>query len=245
VKWHGAAELFPVINYGLQSFTTIGSWALDFVATYPNADKTSLLCIDIGTRLFPQHPPPNVTFQLGDILKQDAQEWENRFAFVHQRLLTFALKYEQWDEVIRKIYTITAPGGWAQLLEANPLSHSAECGPITARAVEILKALEKAVGLDYLCSLRLEGLMKQAGFVDVQIALRETPLGASYGEIGKKWAEIIIGGFRGIKSPVLRLGGFGLVRDEKDYDDLMHQMELEWNKPAYTVSWCVAVGRKA
>lgn len=69
--------------------------------------------------------------------------------------------------------------------------------------------------------------MKQAGFVDVQITLRETPLGASYGEIGTKWVEIIMGGFRRIKSPVLQFGGLGLVRDEKDYDDLMHQMELE------------------
>ncbi|KAF5327441.1 hypothetical protein D9619_004197 [Psilocybe cf. subviscida] len=217
-----------------------GSWALDFAATYPNADKASLLCIDIGARLFPQYPPLNVAFQLGDILKQNAQEWENRFAFVHQRLLIFAFKYQQWNKVIRKIYTITAQ----ELLEGNFLSHFVDCGPVTARAVQISKALEKALGLDFLCSLRLEGLMKKHGFINVEVILRETPIGASYGEMGTKVAEDVMGVFRGFKSPTLRLGGFGLVDDEEDYDNLMDQMELEWNQPGCKVGWYVAIGRK-
>lgn len=203
-----------------------------------------MLCIDIGTRLFPQHPPPNVTFQLNDILAQDAHEWENRFAFVHQRLLMAAFKYDQWEKIIRKIHTITSPGGWAQLLEANVLNHFADYGPATARSLEVYKALAKASELDFLCSLRLEELMKKAGFVDVQVILRETPLGASYGEMGVRYAENMMGMFRGLKSPTLRLVGFGLLRDEKDYDDLMDQMESEWNQPGCKVGWYIVVGKK-
>lgn len=222
----------------------IGVWALDFVSTYPNADKAKVLCIDIGARLFPKSPPRNVTFQLGDILKQDAREWENRFAFVHQRLLVGAFLYEQWWTVIQKIYTITAPGGWAQLLEANFPSHFIDCGPGTARFLEVYQALEKASGIDILCTLRLEGLMKKAGFVDVQVTLRETPLGALYGKMGTQFAENLMGIFRGHKTPTLRLGGFGLVYDEQDYDELMAQMESEWDKRGCKTGWYVLVGRK-
>lgn len=222
----------------------VGIWALDFVSTYPNADKARVLCIDIGSRLFPQLPPPNVTFQLGDIVKQDAREWENRFAFVHQRLLMAALLYEQWEPVIQKIHTITAPGGWVQLLEANFLSHYINCGPATAKSVEVYTALEKACGVDFLCSLRLEGLMKKAGFVDVQVTLRETPVGAVYGEMGGQFAENMMNMFRALKTPVLRSGGFGLVGDEQDYDDIMDQMESEWNKHGCNFGWYVVVGRK-
>lgn len=141
------------------SLQPLRAWALDFAAMYPNADKTSVLCIDIDTRLLPQHPPPNVTFQLGDIFKQAARDWENRFAFVHQRLLIGALKYDQWEEVIRPIYAIIAPGGWAQLLESNYFNHFGDCGLATARALELFKVLGKVSELVFPCSLRLEGLV--------------------------------------------------------------------------------------
>ncbi|KAF5322660.1 hypothetical protein D9619_001284 [Psilocybe cf. subviscida] len=187
-----------------------GVWALDFAATYPNAEK--------GHNTLHRH-------------RQDAVEWENRFSFVHQRMLLLGLKHEQWDEVIRKIYTITAPGGWAQLFEWNFLSHCGDCGPFTARLIEVFKAYEKASGMDFLCTLRLEELMKKAGFRDVQLTVRETLLGASYGEMGEKFAEDIICAFRAFKSSIFRLGGFGLLHNEQDYDDLMDEVELEWNNP--------------
>jgi hypothetical protein len=49
--------------------------------------------------------------------------------------------------------------------------------------------------------------MKKAGFIDVQLIIRENPLGAFHGEMGIKSAENIMGLFRGFKSPILRLGG--------------------------------------
>ncbi|KAF5314420.1 hypothetical protein D9619_011992 [Psilocybe cf. subviscida] len=167
------------------------------------------------------------TLQLGDILRQDAKEWENQFALVHQRLLALGFQYDQWDEVIRTIYTVTAPGGWAQLLEVNPLSHCGDGKPFTARFLEIFKALEKL--LDWTFTLTLRGV----------------PIGAAYGEMGKKWAEDVISVFRELKSQILRSGGFGLVGDEKDYDNLMDQMELEWDNLGYKFDWYIAVGRKA
>lgn len=226
----------------------VGIWPLDFVSTYPNADKTKVLCIDIGARLFPQSPPPNVTFQLGDILTQNVEEWENRFAFVHQRLLAFALKYNQWDDVVNKIYTMTAPGGWAQFLDVDAVSHChSECGPATARLMEIIRALGNASGLDLLCPRRLPSLMERAGFVDIQVTLRDVPVGAPHGDIGAKFSKSVMAVFRGVKTPVLRFGGLGLVSDEHDFDNLMNQMELEWNtrEQGYAAGWYIIIGRKA
>lgn len=166
---------------------------------------------------------------------------------MHQRLLIFALKYEQWENVVSKIYDMTAPGGWAQLLEVDTISHGpSDYGPATTRVMEVLKALEKASGLDLGCSLRLQGLMKKVGFVNVQVTLRDVPIGTSHGEMGAKFSANNMTVFRGLKTPVLRLGGFGLVHDERDYDNLMDQMELEWNngKPGCGAGWYTVVGRK-
>lgn len=87
--------------------------------------------------------------------------------------------------------------------------------------------------------------MKAAGFVDVQVEERVTPLGAWNGEVGRRFADNTITVFRGLKAAVLKFGGLGVVRDGADYDTLTDEAEREWAAgPGANVCWYMIIGRK-
>lgn len=129
-----------------------GAWVLDFVESYPNAKKAKVLCIDIGSRIFPSLPPSNTTFQIANVLDMPT-DWTNHFAFVHQRLRIDALKYDEWKTAIENLFRVTAPGGWAQFCQANVVTHMVNFGPVTNRFMELYDKLGKKTGHDFLCSL--------------------------------------------------------------------------------------------
>ncbi|KAF5322653.1 hypothetical protein D9619_001283 [Psilocybe cf. subviscida] len=221
-----------------------GVWALEFADTHPNASNAKITGIDIGARLFPLSPPSNVRFHTVDVLNLPPS-WDARFTFVHQRNLIAALQYNQWETVIASIYRITAPGGWVQFLEPNASAHMERCGPVSNKFMEMLDRLEKAVGLDFKCALRLSSLLKHAGFVNVHTERRVMELGEWDGELGKKYAENEISIFRGFKTPVLNQGGLGIVTNEQEFDKFMDDMEEEWNsKPSLAIGWYYTTGQK-
>lgn len=224
----------------------LGAWALDFVARYPGANRTKVTCIDIVDALFPRAHPLNVTFQITSAL-QTPVDWTDRFTLVHQRLIIGGIKYADWETLIRDIYRITTPGGWAQLCENNALYEmpGVEQGPATKSLLETLRRLGDAIGMDLLCAQRLEGLMMAAGFVDVRMEERVTPLGAWNGEVGRKHAENMMTVHRGLKAGVLMFGGLDMVRDGKEYDTMCDEAEEEWSRePGAYVGWYVFTGKK-
>lgn len=235
------------LSYGLLEDSThcvVGAWVLDLVETYPNAKKAKVLCIDIGSRLFPSSPPPNTTFQITNVLNMPT-DWANRFTFVHQRLLIDALKYDEWKPAVENLYRVTAPGGWAQFCEANVVTHMVNFGPVTNRFMELYDKLGKTTGHDFLCSLRIAPLMKEAGFVNVKVEHRLTPFGEWNGDMGVTSAKNTIGVFRGFKTPILNMGGLGIVKNEEEYDTLMDEMEAEWKTtPGPAVGWYIIIGQK-
>jgi hypothetical protein len=220
-----------------------GAWAIDFLLSYPNASKAKVLGIDIGHRLFPQSPPPNATFEVGNIL-DIPQEWNNRFALVHQRLLVGALKYDEWDQAIKNIFRITAPEGWIQLTEAYIDTNIFSGGPASLKGMAIYDTLGKTVGLDIFCSRRLEKVLKDAGFTDIQAIQVTAPVGEWNGELSARVARNMTNFFRGLKTPVLRNGGLGIVQNEKEYDNLMDEMEEEWKRPGTSIGWHSYIGKK-
>lgn len=222
----------------------LGVWALEIADTYPNASQAKITGIDIGARLFPPSPPSNVSFRAMSVLNLPS-DWDARFAFVHQRNLVAALPYNQWEPVIASIYRITAPGGWVQFLEPNASSHTERCGPVSTKFMEMLNRLEKAVGLDFKCALRIPSLLDSAGFVNVHTERRVMELGAWNGQSGKKYAENEMSIFRAFKTPVLNHGGLGIVSNEKEFDKLMDDMEEEWDsKPSLAIGWYYTTGQK-
>lgn len=102
-----------------------GVWTLDLATNYPNAQQAKIRGIDIESRLFPKEPPANVKFSTASVLALPT-EWDNKFHFVHQRLLQLDLKHLEWSVAIKDIFRVTAHEGWVQLCEPHltMISHS-------------------------------------------------------------------------------------------------------------------------
>jgi hypothetical protein len=189
-----------------------------------------------------------MTFQVTAALQMPLN-WTNRFTLVHQRLILGGVKYDEWEALVRDIYRVTAPGGWAQLCENNsiyePEIPGVQRAPASERLLETLKRLGDAIGMDLLCTKRIEGLMKAAGFEGVRTEERVTPLGAWNGDASRKHGENMMTVLRGLKAGVLMFGGLGMVRDGDEYDALSDEAEREWAEgPGAYVGWYVFTGRK-
>ncbi|KAF5319743.1 hypothetical protein D9619_008872 [Psilocybe cf. subviscida] len=221
------------------------AWALEFLSSYPNVrgSNIKLVCIDISDRLFPKPPPSNMIFQIQNVLNLPP-DWTGRFAFVHQRLLMAALKKDEWHRAVKEVYRVTKCGGWVQFCESNSVSHIDGCGPANARFTELYEKMWEAVGLDPLCSLNIGPIMQQVGFVGVKTEKRVVGLGEWNGDIGAKHKMNLMGVWRGFKTPILKLGGFGMVKNEEEFDKLMDEMEDEWKRPGAAYGFYVITGQK-
>jgi hypothetical protein len=221
------------------------AWALDFLSSYSNASErnTKFVCIDITDRLFPKSPPSNMSFHIQNVLNLPL-DWTGRFAFVHQRLLMAALKKDDWNTAVKQVYRVTKDGGWVQFCEANAVSHMDGCGPVSARFMELYRKMWETAGLDPACSLNIGPIMQRAGFVNVKTENRVVPLGEWNGDAGAKHKINLMGVYRGFKTPILRLGGLGMVKDEEEFDKLMDEMEEEWKKPGSAYAFYAITGQK-
>lgn len=220
----------------------LGAWALDVLRNYPDAAKANFNCVDIEARLFPTPSPHNMTFQTMSVLNLSS-EWSNRFSLVHQRLLLVGLKYEEWPTAIKEIHRVAAPTGWVQLCEVDPFVSFD--GPSSLRMLELVKALVDYTGLDFKCTQRIPSLLSDAGFINVNVERRTLKLGGWGGELGRGLAENHINVWRGMKTPILRAGGFGIVRNEEEYDALVNQVKVEWEtQTGPEVSWFAFTAQK-
>lgn len=150
------------------------------VATQVSAD-VSITCVDVSPHLFPKAAPPNVAFAQHSALALPA-DWSGRFDFVHQRLLVFALRTDQWMDNIRELFRVTKPGGWAQLCEVSWPDIVPRDTPHARFLHGIHFKLAESRGLDMSCARRLEERMTEAGFCNVEVKIGCVPMGALAGD---------------------------------------------------------------
>lgn len=181
--------------------------------------------IDIERKLFPSDRPANISFSLNSITNLPA-DWTGRFDFVHQRLLLAALRKEEWVTAIANMHKILRPGGWIQLGEVGDW-HG---GPVTDKHRKLVQALFVSRQLVLDVSKDLPKLVKEVGgFANIFIETRSLPLGSWAGPRGCQARDNFIGVFRGMKTPILRSGGFGFVDSEAEFDALIDSLEKEWD----------------
>ncbi|KAJ7806431.1 S-adenosyl-L-methionine-dependent methyltransferase [Mycena olivaceomarginata] len=214
----------------LEIGTGPGLWLLNLAQSVDPA--VQMLGVDITPRLFPSSAPDNVAFQVESITSLPA-DWADTFTLVHQRLLMIALRIPEWPQALREIYRVLRPGGWIQLGECQPYYEGEFPNkPCMEKLVSMYRCLVKSRNLYIDCAADIPGMLKEAGFVDIQVEERPQYMGKWAGEDGAANAANHLAFFRGMKTPILEAGGYGKIATESEYDVLVKGLEKEWEEIA-------------
>lgn len=164
------ARLHKVLDLG----TGTGTWAVEVADRFPAATVT-------GTDLSPIQPdwsPPNVEFFVDDI----EDEWVSgdNFDLIHARHVFPFIKDPA--TLTRRAFEHLAPGGW---LELQDIGHLICCDddtmapdyPIVQLFDQITEAWAR-FGADLRVGPKLEGMLRAAGFVNVETRIFKIPIGA-------------------------------------------------------------------
>ncbi|KAF8174321.1 S-adenosyl-L-methionine-dependent methyltransferase [Mycena galopus ATCC 62051] len=205
-----------------------GLWALDMAQSVGPA--VHICGVDIASRMFPESPPKNVSFQVESVTSLPS-DWTDTFTLVHQRLLMMALQIPEWPQALGEIYRVLRPGGWVQLGEEIAWIEGDHADkPWMMKVLSLTRCLTKSRNLYVDCASHMPEMLEKAGFVDVKAEGRILRMGKWAGEDGIAAAINHAAMFRGTKTPVLQAGGYGKVATESEFDALMDGMEKEWDE---------------
>ncbi len=160
-----------------------GQWAYDLGAEFPQA-------LVVGLDLVPSKKggPANYRCVKANLL--DGLPFaDDRFDFVHQRLLVAGIPVVCWPTVVADLVRVTRPGGWVELVEPDAVIQPA--GPSTARLFELLMRLTRSRDLDStgIVFRSLDEYLRRAGSVDVERRPMEIPIGEWGGRVGSLMAS--------------------------------------------------------
>ncbi|KAJ7074792.1 S-adenosyl-L-methionine-dependent methyltransferase [Mycena amicta] len=204
-----------------------GLWIMDLASSVD--PSIEMIGVDIESRLFPVCPPKNISFRIESVLNLPS-EWSNSFTLVHQRLLILALEVPQWPLALSEMYRVLRPGGWVQIAESTYWDEDVYPGrPCMEKLTMLYRAVANRRNLYVDCAYGMPKLLQEAGFVEIQSESRMHLIGKWAGENGTAMKTNHVGILRGIKTPVLQAGGFGVVSSEAEYDALIEGLEREWD----------------
>ncbi|XP_006458605.1 hypothetical protein AGABI2DRAFT_176878 [Agaricus bisporus var. bisporus H97] len=228
-------------DWVLEGATGTGIWLQDLAKE--TSTKPHYIGIDIESNFFPQAStlPSNITFEIQSVLDLP-KDWTNKFTLVHQRLLIAGLRTQDWEQDIKELYRVVKPGGWVQLFELKIWTS----GPALAKHWDLLCKFSHDVGIMYRdLTTKLPEFLKQSGFVDIHEDTRGTPLGTWANQDGIDAKDNLLGVLRGLKTPILKGGGYGVVESEVEYDELLKEIEKEMDAtPGSTALWTMFWARK-
>ncbi|KAK3294197.1 S-adenosyl-L-methionine-dependent methyltransferase [Chaetomium fimeti] len=230
-----------------------GTWLLDLPRLYPQ-HEWSLHGVDIGSSLFPPNAGPQASLDLRefDIRSPTAPEpsWEQGFDLVHQRLLMWGLQKSEWATVVKNHFSLVKPGGWIQLVEGQWVERDHPFDPVTHPNLDKMYRMQwwctENFGKDMFVAYRLEELLKEAGFKNVQ--KKQFTLG--YGALAKspEWkkrsVDMWIHTFRGLGALLPEGGIPGVLRNKAEFDELMVNLHAETLELGYAPRMNFVVAQK-
>lgn len=207
----------------LDSGTGSASWLLDIAKEVPST--VSIYAVDISSHLFPPNPPSNVQFIEASVT-QLPQAWTSTFNLVNQRLLVAALSAAAWQAAFAEMYRVVVPGGWVNLLETNcDLDRlDFKYGPAVSKMWTLVRETFRVGNCLADAPHHLSGWLEQAGFINIRTEMRRLRMD---GVEGKPMRENVYEVWAAVKTPALKAGGFGLVKSEAEYDELVQAMREE------------------
>ncbi|KAF9455050.1 S-adenosyl-L-methionine-dependent methyltransferase [Macrolepiota fuliginosa MF-IS2] len=238
---HAPAELSDE-DWVLETGSGTGIWLQD-LANSVMPSKPKLIGTDIESRLFPDPStlPQNIEYRVQSVLSLPL-EWTDRFTVVHQRLLVAGLRAHEWPRAFDELYRVTRPGGWVQICEVDTWMS----GPALGRFTDLLFALSDDRGTLWRdISQRIPTLLNQSSFVNVHRLSRATVCGDWAGQHGIDGKENMLAVVRSLKIPILQGGGYGMVTSEAEYDELVEQINREYDTiPGSQIVWTMFVAQK-
>jgi hypothetical protein len=111
----------------------------------------------------------------------------NYFDDVRQRFLAGAIPADKWKQHIQECTRVCTSGGWVEIIEAN--AQIADGGPACQQFNIWTTEGTKLRGIDLNMAQNLEGLMREAGLVNVTRQIFTAPFGSWGGRAGELFAE--------------------------------------------------------
>jgi SAM-dependent methyltransferase len=222
--------------------TAAGSWLLDCMKNVPGS--VEIYGIDIETRLFPAADclPDNVHLSLNSVTNLPS-EWSDTFTLINQRLLMLALRNHEWVIALKELHRVLAPKGWLQLCEIDPGSCK---GPVAEKFNALLIALCDSKGFLVEIASQLPEMLLNAGFVNVHVDSRSTPLGKWAGKYGEDGRDNILSIWKGMKTAVMTAGGLGFVHSVEEYDEYLEDFKRELDgTPGRQIAWVSIYAQKS
>ena len=211
-----------------------GQWAFELCAQFPEA-----MVIGLDLESSKPEQPANYRFIKGNVLS-GLPFGDDRFDFVHQRLLQSGVPLASWSGVVSELVRVTRPGGWIELVEVENQMKGG--GPATTHLLQLLLELAGSRGLDRSGVLfrQLDQYLRDSGLVDVQRRDVDVPLGEWGGRVGSLMASDLRALYTRL-SDVFQ-ANLGVPADESR--DLITAMSAELNEHRTVNTFGVAFGRK-
>lgn len=168
------------------------------------------------------------------------KEWTNRFTLAHQRLLTFALTASEWPRCLSELHRVIKPGGYVELSEtAHTLFKYPPGTPGDQFVQQHLFRLMDHLSLSKVLPTTMEGMLIEAGFVDVRIVEVNIPLNENRGAEAKEASRNFHDAFCAFSEAVVKAGlapadetghraHIDAVRDQWNREDVHHKF-VAWS----------------
>lgn len=152
--------------------TGTGIWANDMGDKYPSAQVTG---IDISP-IQPSFVSPNTRFEVDDI----ENEWtfHSQFDYIHCRYLAGSVR--DWPRLMQQVYKYTKPGGWVEFqdFDMDWISQSTDIsGTWAVKWTQYIVEGVRRFGTEPEPGPKLDGWVRQAGFVNLNSFTRQIPCG--------------------------------------------------------------------
>ncbi|CAG8449598.1 5258_t:CDS:2 [Dentiscutata erythropus] len=180
-----------------------GHWCFEIAQEFPDAEVYG---IDIISSFPSEIKPSNCYFQECNISNGLPFE-NNEFDYIFMRHMFLALRNHQWVPLLNEIMRILKPGGVIEFVDFDLIPRS--IGPVYAKLVkQCYESLYKKKQIDLLFLPKLEQIIKDVGFQNVNCIHRSVSLGKwdkNIGKIGEIWTSNMLQMNKSLKSLITSL----------------------------------------
>jgi ubiquinone/menaquinone biosynthesis C-methylase UbiE len=211
-----------------------GQWGFEMCQQFPTA-------LVIGLDLVHGKPeqPAHYRYVRGNVM-QGLPFMDDRFDFVHERLLVSGVPVSHWPSLVEDLARVTRPGGWVELVEVPWEIERA--GPAAQRLVVLTRELTAALGLDTtgVVHRSLEDYLRSAGMVDVQRRDVSVPVGRWGGKVGSLMVTDFRSGATRVCEALQTRGRLSAAEARR----LIEEAQEEWEHGRLSYPFAIAFGRR-